>query len=401
MVLSIALVWFSTHVGGGFASGVTLYSYFINYGIACLWLPIPSLAMIAFVYWWGWRHAQMCKVFDYRSFNDSFYGRFARMFSNLYEVLIAFVVVIGASVAFATGASVLESLVGVPYALASIAIGAVIFLVCIFGTHIVRRASAVFSALMIAALLLIYVPAIAMHAPDIAIALEGMAATHPDVPLGLSLPALGGAFMYGVYQASDVALYVHHMRPVRRARTVGRAMILSYFINLTFFMLTMLGLLTVAGQEGIDQVSVPLLVVIDGLPYAAALKSVAGLLISIACISTGVMFLSGMVKRLCVRFEGREATEAAEDARRPTRAGMIFTAACALACCLVAQAGLLPLVQQGYSLLAYMAIPVVTIPYAVNFVWSHTARGKAALADARDEDAAASGYADMVSAGRA
>lgn len=374
MTLSIALVWFSTHVGGGFASGATIYSYFINYGAACLWLPVPSLAMIAFVYWWGWRHAQVHKAFDYRSFNDSFYGKYARVFSNLYEVLIAFVVVIGASVAFATGASVLESLVGVPYALASVAIGSVIFLVCIFGTHVVRRASAVFSALMICALLLIYVPAIALHSDSISAALSVMGSEAPDAPWGLTLPALGGAFMYGVYQASDVALYVHHMRPVKSASTVGRAMALSYIINLAFFMLTMLGLLTVAGNPAISSTSVPLLLVIDGLPFSLVLKSVAGLLISVACISTGVMFLSGMVKRLCVRFDGHEVTEAAEDAHRPTGKGIFFTAVCVLACCAVAQFGLLSLVQQGYSLLAYMAIPVVTVPYVVNFIWDKLRR---------------------------
>lgn len=185
--------------------------------------------------------------------------------------------------------------------------------------------------------------------------------------------------MYGVYQASDVALYVHHMRPVKNAKTVGRAMILGYVINLAFFMLAVLGLLTVAELDGISDVSVPLLVVINGLPYAVALKSVAGLLISVACISTGVMFLSGLVKRLCVRFDGKDTTEAAEDAQRPTRKSVLFSALCVLACCAVAQFGLLSLVQQGYSLLAYMAIPVVTIPYVVNFVWAHTAYRKAAI----------------------
>ena len=72
MVLGIALVWFSAHIGGGFASGATLYTYFINQSAACLWLPIVSLAMIAFVYWWGWRYAQVHGTYDYRSFNNSF-----------------------------------------------------------------------------------------------------------------------------------------------------------------------------------------------------------------------------------------------------------------------------------------------------------------------------------------
>ena len=378
MVLGIALVWFSAHIGGGFASGATLYTYFINQSAACLWLPIVSLAMIAFVYWWGWRYAQVHGTYDYRSFNNSFYGKYAPVFSNLYEVLIVFVVIIGAAVAFATGASVLESLVGIPYVPASLIVGGVIFLVCIFGTNVIRRMSVVFSVLMVCALLMIYVPAIALHGDAIAANLANMASAQPaadasSAPSGtLALPALGMALMYGVFQASDVALYVQHMRPVKNARSVGKAMVASYFMNLVFVTLAMLGLLTVAGMPGIADEPVPLLTVIAGLPGGGALGVVAGLLIAIACISTAVMFTGGMVKRLCVLTEGSEAVEQAEDALRPTMRSVLFTALCVIVCCLVAQFGLLPLVSKGYSLLGYVAIFVVTVPYVANFIWCKT-----------------------------
>jgi len=384
MILNVALVWFATHVGGGFASGASHYVYFIDYGIFCLALAPLSLAAIAFVYWWGWRHARIHGTYDYRTFNDSFYGKYAPVFSNLYEILIVFVVVIGCGVAFATGSSLLAELFNVPYLMASVFIGVLIFAVCIFGTNVVRRASAVLSACMITALLLIYAPAIATHVGDLSTTLSAMQADA--TPTGFAA-ALGGAFMYAVYQASDVAIYVQHVRPLRDWRSVGKALVLSYFLNLVFFMLTLFGLITVAGQPGIENVSVPLLVVIDGLPAAGALRVAATALISIACISTAVTFISGMVKRLCVRFEGREATEVAEDRNRPTRMGVAFTAACTLACFGIAQFGLLSLVQQGYSLLAYMAIPVVTIPYVVNFIWVKTRKGKQLAFDGAKEDA--------------
>ena len=367
MVMSVALVWFATHVGGGFASGASHYSYFINYGFWSLILAPLSLATIAFVYWWGWRHARIAGTYDYRTFNDSFYGKYAPVMSNLYEVLIVFVVVIGCGVAFATGSSLIAELTGMPYLAASGIIGALIFAVCIFGTNAVRRASAVLSALMIIALLLIYVPAIATHTAELSSILAGMRAQAS--PAGF-LTALGGAFMYAVYQASDVAIYVQHVRPLHEVRSVGKALFISFFINLAFFMLTLFGLMTVAGTPELAATSVPILAVIDGLPGAAGLKVAATALISVACISTAVTFISGMVKRLCVCFESRGAVEAAEDRNRPTRMGILFTALCTLFCFGVAQFGLLALVQKGYSLLAYMAIPVVTVPYVVNFIWT-------------------------------
>jgi len=136
--------------------------------------------------------------------------------------------------------------------------------------------------------------------------------------------------------------------------------------------LAMLGLLTVAGMPGIADEPVPLLTVIAGLPGGGALGVAAGLLIAIACISTAVMFTGGMVKRLCVLTEGSEAVEQAEDALRPTMRSVLFTALCVIVCCLVAQFGLLPLVSKGYSLLGYVAIFVVTVPYVANFIWCKT-----------------------------
>ncbi|MDD7390651.1 MAG: hypothetical protein PUG60_13580 [Lachnospiraceae bacterium] len=37
--MGIAFIWFTTHFGGGFASGAQLYSYFGKYGAWCLLSP--------------------------------------------------------------------------------------------------------------------------------------------------------------------------------------------------------------------------------------------------------------------------------------------------------------------------------------------------------------------------
>lgn len=31
MILGVAFVWFTTHFGGGFASGAQIYSYYVRY----------------------------------------------------------------------------------------------------------------------------------------------------------------------------------------------------------------------------------------------------------------------------------------------------------------------------------------------------------------------------------
>lgn len=43
VILGVAFVWFTTHFGGGFASGAQIYSYFVRYGIWCLIMPVLAM----------------------------------------------------------------------------------------------------------------------------------------------------------------------------------------------------------------------------------------------------------------------------------------------------------------------------------------------------------------------
>ena len=43
MILGVAFVWFTTHFGGGFASGAQIYSYYVRYGIWCLLMPVLAM----------------------------------------------------------------------------------------------------------------------------------------------------------------------------------------------------------------------------------------------------------------------------------------------------------------------------------------------------------------------
>lgn len=40
ILLGVAFVWFTTHFGGGFASGAQIYSYYVRYGSWCLIMPM-------------------------------------------------------------------------------------------------------------------------------------------------------------------------------------------------------------------------------------------------------------------------------------------------------------------------------------------------------------------------
>lgn len=83
MILGVAFVWFTTHFGGGFASGAQIYSYYVRYGIWSLFLPLFAMAYNGVFFAYCLYFARKHEVYDYRSYNNAFYGRFAPLISVL------------------------------------------------------------------------------------------------------------------------------------------------------------------------------------------------------------------------------------------------------------------------------------------------------------------------------
>ena len=76
VTVGVAFVWFTTQFGGGFASGNQLRQYFFtvrNLGIRNL--HYDSISGCIFPVGMPLRYAKKLEVYDYRSFNNSFYGK--------------------------------------------------------------------------------------------------------------------------------------------------------------------------------------------------------------------------------------------------------------------------------------------------------------------------------------
>ena len=89
VVIGVAFVWFTTQFGGGFASGNQLRQYFVQFGVWAFATCIIAQFIGAFYQWYALKYAKKHEVYDYKSFNDSFYGKYSFIFSNLYERFIS------------------------------------------------------------------------------------------------------------------------------------------------------------------------------------------------------------------------------------------------------------------------------------------------------------------------
>ena len=361
MILGVAFVWFTTHFGGGFASGAQIYSYYVRYGIWSLFLPLFAMAYNGVFFAYCLYFARKHEVYDYRSYNNAFYGRFAPLFSNLFELLYLCVMCVAPAVAFATGGATLSTLTGLPYLLCTFLIGAFIFVVSVFGTDLVRKVASVLSICIIAGLLIVYVPNIIAGAGNIADTVSAMKAA--DLPFGKALYA---AFVYGTFQLANVAVFVQHAKSFERPEDAGKSMALGTVLNALMMIMVVLGIMTVYQNPEMSRQSVPTLFMVQQGVGSKFMTPLISVLIILGAVSTAVNMVAAMVKRIHDGLAKRRGNT--ETPGKITRTQILAALVCCIADFLIAQFGLLTLIQKAYSILAYLAIPVILVPYVVHMI---------------------------------
>ncbi len=361
ITVGVAFVWFTTQFGGGFASGAQLRSYFIDFGIWCLVTPILAQAVCAFYQWYALRFAYRNKAFDYRTFNDKLYGKFAPIFSNLYEIVYVVLLCVAPAVAFATGGATMSAMLGgVPYFICTAIIGFFIFIVGIYGTDMVRKVASTLSILIVAGLLIVFVPNIIAQWGDIVANIGTMAAA--PAPVG---PALWKSFVYMCFQLASIGLIVQHAQPFTSEKEAGKSMRIGFFVNSAMVMLATFGLLAVVNQPDYASSTIPVLVLVQNGVGGAVMGPIISILIILGSVSTAVNMVAAMTNRICSRFD-----QGYSPTGKPTKMAILVTLFFTVLAFAVAQFGLIPLVNKGYGILGYITIPVVMIPYVIHFFTS-------------------------------
>ena len=363
MILGVAFVWFTTHFGGGFASGAQIYSYYVRYGVWSLLMPFLAMAYNGVFFAYCLYFARKHQVYDYRSYNDAFYGKYAPVFSNLFEVLYLCVMCVAPAVAFATGGATLSTLTGVPYLFCTLLIGVFIFAVAIFGTDLVRKVSSVLSVCIIIGLLAVYVPNIIAGAGKIGETISVMTESH--MPFGKALYA---AFLYGTFQLANVAVFVQHAKSFEKPKDAVKSMAIGGVVNAILMVMVVLGIMTVYLDPEMSRQSVPTLFMVQNGVGKSFLTPLISVLIILGAVSTAVNMVAAMVQRICHGLEKKTQQTKQEQKKVVSKTQILVALVCCVADFGIAQFGLLTLIQKAYSILAYLAIPVILVPYIVHMV---------------------------------
>ena len=363
MILGVAFVWFTTHFGGGFASGAQIYSYYVRYGIWSLLMPVLAMAYNAVFFAYCLRFARKHEVYDYRSYNNAFYGKFAPVFSNLFEILYICVMCVAPAVAFATGGATLSTLTNLPYLLCTLLIGIFIFIVAVFGTDLVRKVASVLSICIIVGLLIVYIPNIIAGSGQIAETAAQMKQSG-----GMFGKALYSAFIYGTFQLANVAVFVQHAKGFEKPDDAVKSMGIGWIVNVLMMVMVVLGIMTVCNRPEMADASVPTLLMVQSGVGKGFMMPLISILIILGSVSTAVNMVAAMVKRICSGLEKLQKGKKPEEKGKIGKKEIVAALICCVADFGIAQFGLLTLIQKAYSILAYLAIPVILIPYIIHMI---------------------------------
>lgn len=271
------------------------------------------------------------------------------------------------AVAFATGGATLSTLTGLPYLVCTLIIGVFIFIVAIFGTDLVRRVASVLSICIIIGLLIVYIPNIIASSHEISQTASSM--SSDAFPLGR---ALYSAFLYGTFQLANVAVFAQHSRSFDKPKDAVKSMGIGCVINIIMMTVVVLGIMTVAANPDMANQSVPTLFMVQSGVGSRFLTPLISVLIILGAVSTAVNMVAAMVARICNKKPAKPANSPAAGSARIPRKEIIAALICCLADFGIAQFGLLTLIQKAYSFLAYLAIPVILIPYVIRMIWERT-----------------------------
>ncbi len=344
--LSVAFVWFATHAGGGFCTGRQEVEYYVQYGKFGLAMPFVAIGICAFIFGICWEIARLYKVYNYRALADEVYRPYHQLFSNVFELAYALVVVMATSAGIAACGHLLEQLLSIHYLLGIVLSGAVILLVVQYGAPMLRRAGTIMSIAIIAMLLVI-----------IGLLLGPTAAERSQTLATVNNPGWAWkGFLYAMFQMVAIGAYVGVSDVLETRKDVWKAALWGFIVNAVVLWLIVFVLMGM--RSDVLKEPLPLLYGIKKLGTGFSwLVTLYSLQLYLGNLSTAVSFVFGTVNRL-------ESTRLKDTAlfKNVILGRWISGAAILAVCVFIANYGLIAIVAKGYSFLGYVAIVAVAVP---------------------------------------
>lgn len=363
--ISVGMVLFSAHAGGGFATGNQANTYFINLG----WASLLSVIIAMFLLTMTMREAMIMfndhKLTSYKDLFKTLFHPFDKLVI-FFEIFFYIMVIMAIAAAISGAASALQEYIPVNYKFYVIIVGIIILALTMFGADLVRKVSTIMGVVILISAVGIYLIG-SFKGENIfnIFTVDFMEFGYSKVPM-----AIKNAFVYAGFQCVTLPTMIVCGKVLKNREEVKESMRFSFLINTIALILSVIMLSSWKSfylniESG---VTLPTVLIIKeiGLNF---LFVIYGICLVLCLLSTGVTTTFGFV----ARFENIKILEKIESS---TKKRAIVAAFIICLSMIISMVGLTNIIKYGYGYCGYLAIAVVIIPLLTVGVYKNRTFGK-------------------------
>jgi uncharacterized membrane protein YkvI len=350
-----AIILQSLLIGGGYASGREVVAYGAKFGsagllaIVAIFVGFTVMSVVVFDL------SRTFGTYDYKSYMQAIIWKGWPLFDVLFVVMATIVIAVMASAA----GSIMEQTLGIPYMLGIVAIIAVVGVLTYYGASLIERFKTVGTGFLYLAYVVFGVIVLSAVWGDVTNVLAaGNTSYVNDASTGAVLKS--GALYVGYNLAIYPAVFFVLHRQETRKETIISGVLAGVMMTLPF-LITYLCLMGFYPSESVMGAEVPWLPML-GSVGGPLLIGFYGIVIGWTLIETAVGAIHAIIHRVDTDFAEIDAGRFAEvDGLTPLQSaaigiGILVTAT------LLSQFGIIALVAQGYTIMAYFFIALFAIP---------------------------------------
>ena len=350
-VFAVASVLFSSHAGGGFATGNQATQYYARFGWTAPFAAILAMALLSLTIREAILMTSSRGLKNHKELFETLYHPFDKL-ELLFEVYFNIMVICAVGAVIAGSASLMQKIGGVPYIAAVLMVGVVLMTMTIFGAKLVSRASTIMSVAILICCGIIFTMGIGAKLPEISTIFANFTSAEGMDPLQ---PILN-AFTYAGFQSVVIPTMIACGRPLQNRKNISRAMTIAFVMNAIALALSCVMLLgwyaefTAAGETTLPSWYICNQLGVPGLYW------VYNITLLLCFISTGVTTVYGFVSR----FEGSKIFSRIQ---KPTLRRAVVSCLSMVMSMGVSLVGLDKIIKYGYGYCGYLGIAIIIVPF--------------------------------------
>jgi uncharacterized membrane protein YkvI len=341
--MQVAAVWFGAHVGGGFATGNQTMNFFVKHGWHSIWLPLLSVIIIGLVYRESLIVARNYGTYNYKSWALKMYEPYEKVFSVIFEIGFLMIVLLGTGGSIAGSAALMQSF-GLNYLLGVLITGVIFFILTIYGSNLIRKASTLMTVLILVFLIIMTVVGISSNSLNLTTLVSQ---NYAPSSFGVSLY---NALRYAGYQAFVIAIVLSASDVLKTDNDINKSIGFGVLINGSMIMLCSIMLL--AWSPSVVGKDLPILYVCQQLDNKLLLYAYS-ITLFLAFVSTGIGCVFGAVSRFEIIL--KKPVDIVKRRALISMVSMVFSMGISLF-------GLTKIVSVGYGYVGIIGIFAVIIP---------------------------------------